>query len=137
MIRRPTTLFREVYKYLCYGTGLLEDLKGMSTLPKKARYTRLEQTGHNYALGWIEYRAKNCVYLGIDRAENISRRFKFPKEATKKRVTHAPRKIYESLPSGAGEGEHRVETVGDRQADEHAACAPAAQKPYRAGCGGA
>lgn len=77
--RKPYTLSSQIL-YLCHSTDLLEDLKGMSTLPSKARDTRLRQSGHKYALGWCEDEAKTCSYVSLDRLENIGRRFEYPKE---------------------------------------------------------
>lgn len=76
--RKPYTLSSRIL-YLCHGTDLLEDLKEMSTLTTKGRDTRLKQNGHKYALGWVEDEAKTCSYVGIDRLENVERRFKYPK----------------------------------------------------------
>lgn len=85
--RKPYTLSSHIL-YLCHGTELLEDLDGMSTLPKKARDSRLKRKAQKYALGWVEDEAKTGAYIGIDRLERISRRFQYPKADD--------REIYES-----------------------------------------
>lgn len=76
--RKPYTLPPHIL-YLCHGTELLEDLDGMSTLPKKSRDSRLERRGQKYALGWMENEAKTGAYIAINRLECISRRFQYPK----------------------------------------------------------
>lgn len=105
--RKPYTLSSQIL-YLCHGTELLEDLKGMPTLSKKARDTRLKQNGHKYALGWVEDEAKTCSYVGIDRLENIGRRFQYPKADTNEVAReHLNRETYERLHPGSDEGKTR------------------------------
>ena len=78
MPRKPHTL-SSVILYLCHGNELLEDLKGMSMLSKKARDRRLTRSNHKYGFGWILDEAKEYSYVGIDRFENISAVFNYPK----------------------------------------------------------
>jgi hypothetical protein len=61
---KPYTLSSQIL-YLCHGTNLLEDLRGQSTLSKKARDTRLEQKAHKYALGWVEDEAKHALMSAL------------------------------------------------------------------------
>lgn len=88
--RKPYTLSSQIL-YLCHGTEFLSDLKGMQSWSKKARDARLKQNGHKYGLGWIEDESKCSSYLGIDRVENISQRFRYPKadpaEGTREHLT--------------------------------------------------
>lgn len=77
--RKPHTLSSQIL-YLCHATELLEDLKGMSNLSKKARDTHVKKNGHKYALGWREDESKTSSYVGVDRLESISRRFEYPKQ---------------------------------------------------------
>lgn len=101
--RKPYTLSPQIL-YLCHGTELLEDLKETRTLLKKARNTRLKQNGHKYALGWLEDEAKTCSYVGIDRLENVGRRFRYPKadpnEVARERLN---RETYERVRPGSDE----------------------------------
>jgi hypothetical protein len=78
MPRKPHTL-SSVILYLCHSNELLEDLKGMSMLSKKARDHRLTRNNHKYRFGWILDEAKEYSYVGIDRFEKIDAVFKYPK----------------------------------------------------------
>jgi hypothetical protein len=102
--RKPYTLSSQIL-YLCHGADLLEDLKGMSMLSKKARDTRLKQQRHKYALGWVGHEAKTCSFVGIDRLENIGRQFQYPKadsnDVERKRSNRA---TYERLHPGTDAG---------------------------------
>ena len=78
MPRKPHTL-SSVILYLCHSNELLEDLKGMSMLSKRARDHRLTRINHSYRFGWILDEAKEYSHVGIDRVEKINAAFKYPK----------------------------------------------------------
>jgi hypothetical protein len=78
MPRKPHTL-SSVILYLCHSNELLEDLKGMSMLSKKARNHRLTRNNHKYGFGWVLDEAKEYSHVGIDRFEKIDAVFKSPK----------------------------------------------------------
>jgi hypothetical protein len=78
MPRKPHTL-SSVILYLCHSNELLEDLKGMSMLSKKARDRRLTRNNQRYGFGWILDEAKEYSHVGIDRFEKIDAVFKYPK----------------------------------------------------------
>ncbi|KAJ9606964.1 hypothetical protein H2200_008975 [Cladophialophora chaetospira] len=105
--RKPYTLSSQIL-YLCHGTELLDDLKSMSTLSKQARDTCLKQNGHKYALGWMEDGTKTCSYVSIDRLENITRRFKYPKpDHNDVAREYLDRETFERLHPGDDEGKTR------------------------------